>query len=137
VNKLKLDMIGVIKEITPSLYGDIFLKQAKTQIKISYKARRSPTILVLPKKVELDELFWECIGLLRGEMSKTKEWSFEFVNSEPLIIAHILKFLKRFKIKLSDLKVRIQYSSVGLSQRQKEKIENYVNHFGVSIRVSF
>ena len=59
---------------------------------------------LLPKKIPLDKLTMNALGLLQAEMTKYKRGisNITFTNSEPIIINTVLEFFKRLDIKEND-----------------------------------
>ncbi|HLD56670.1 MAG TPA: hypothetical protein VJA47_00075 [archaeon] len=61
-----------------------------------YKNINSPNFIIVPEFIELDDLFFQTIGILTGEM--TKKDTIEIGNVEPAVINTIIDWFTRTKI---------------------------------------
>jgi len=83
--------------------------------------------LTLPKKVTLDETFWEAIGLLQGEMiksikGKSRHYA-SFTNSQPDLVRLVLNFFERFHISPDKLSYQVILNSRDLTEEHASSLK--------------
>lgn len=118
------DKWHAIKDFELDLKESIYI-----QYKSKHRNNEKTHYILLPKSVEINEKFVRCIGLLDAEKTKfkAKRKTLEFVNSEPLMINHVLDFFEIFYIRRKYWKWRLIFNGNirHLIENNVEKITNY------------
>lgn len=110
-------------------YLRMSLKQK--EIALWYESKEGQVrFIILPKILDLNEDFFELIGILDGEMTKKISSkggsSVKISNAEPIIIKKILKEInKSFKIPIALWTASLTINSKGLKQHSDKNLKEY------------
>ena len=138
-------MILPLKDFIPEKSGSGFIidtKENKKSLHVSYKVLYKQggykkVECSIPKVIETNNLFWEALGILQGEMKKSNKnlgyANTSFTNSNPDIVNHVLDFFEEFfNIKRNSWRITIIFNSKDFPLRHKEEFESKIRNFWIN-----